>query len=238
MADGAISITPRDIYADLRPVMKDSRWKKSLETYFCHAYHPLDPHKVGDVIQEFASQHGFAVYDMTARLHKTRTMTDLVKLYSTCVKLAMAKPMTLFFIAPNLEIPFSLNVVEGLFALRTSLVTGSFNIFFQDRSDASDKEKKCMRGKCFNLVLFQDDNITTLSNNTVPEIHRQLECLVSECPICLELLCDINHGALSYPFECSHAFHHTCVVNCKECPTCRTKHRMKGVVTFEMKRVG
>ena len=240
MLDGSIGTDPIDIYAAMKPFMTEVRWKQPIEAYFSHAYNPLDPCDVGGIIQEFASHHDFAVHDMTARLckDKIRTMEDLVKLYSTCAKLAVAKPRTLFFIVPNLEIPNSLSVVEGMFALRASLVCGSFNVFFQDKRNATNKEKKCMRGRCFNLVLFQDDNIASLSNKTIPEIHRQLEDLVAECPICFELLSDIKHGAVNYPFECGHAFHDKCVVECKECPNCRTTRRMKGVVTFKMEHVG
>ena len=236
MADGSIGKV-MDIYNAIKPRMKEDRWKQPIEAYFSHPYDPLNPCDVGSTIQEFASQHGFDIHDMTARLckDKIRTMEDLVKLYSTCVKLALVKPRTLFFMVPNLEIPNSLSVVEGLFALRTSLVCGSFNVFFQNKRNATNKEKKCMRGRCFNLVLFQNDNITSLSNNTISEIRRQLEHLVAECPICFELLSDIDNGAINYPFECGHAFHHKCVSECKECPNCRTTRRMKGVVTFEVK---
>jgi hypothetical protein len=240
MLDGSIGTDPIDIYALMKPSMTEDRWKQPIEAYFSHAYNPLDSRDVCGAIQEFASQHGFAVYDMTAQLckDKIRTMEDLVKLYSTCAKLAVAKPKTLFFIVPNLEIPNSLSVVEGLFALRMSLMCGSFAVFFRDKRGATIKEKKVMRGRCYNLVLFQDDNITSLSNNTIVEIRRQLDDLVAECPICFELLCDINHGAVNYPFECGHAFHDKCVAECKECPNCRTTRRMKGVVTFNMARVG
>jgi hypothetical protein len=235
MADGTIRIETIDIYASLLHHMSDDRWKESIETYFHHSYSPLDPDEICDTIQKFASQHGFALHNMTERLHSIRTMVDLVKLYSTCVKLAMVKPKTLFFIVSNLYFPKSLNVMEGLFALRQHLITGSFNILFNMKRGATDKEKRCMHGRCYDLVLFQGDNIITLSNNTIPEIYRQLECLVAECPICLERLSDVDYGSVHYPFACGHAFHHQCVADCKECPSCRTAHRMKGIVTFEMK---
>lgn len=242
MSDGQVNIAMTDIYASIKPVMNEKRWRQPIEAYFSHSYNPLDPCAVRDIIQEFASQHDFATHDMTVPLckDKVRTMEDLVKLYSTCAKLAMAKPRTLFFIVPDLEIPNSLSVVEGLFALRTSLLCSSFNVFFQDKRRATAKEKKLIRGrrfKRFNLVLFQDDNIASLSNHTLPEIRRQLEDLVAECSVCLELLTDINHGAINYPFECMHAFHDKCVASCKECPKCRTTCKMKGVVTFEMARI-
>ena len=237
MTDGIVSTKPMDLYAMLKHVMKEERWKQPIETYFSHVYDPLNPRQIGDTIQEFAHEHGFAVHDMTPQVAKVHTMEDVVKLYSTCAKVGVAKPNTLFFMVPNLEVPNSLNVVQGLFAFRTSLVSGSFNVFFQDKRSATAKEKKCMRGKRFNLVLFQNDNIITLSNNTIPEIRRQLDNLVTECPICFELLSDINYGAVNYPFECGHAFHDKCVAKCKECPTCRTTAKMKGVVTFELVRV-
>lgn len=237
MLDGSIGTGPIDIYAMMKPLMTEERWKQRIEAYFSHSYNPLDPRDVSGTIQEFASQYGFAVHDMTARLDNIRTMEDLVKLYSTCAKLAVSKSKTLFCLVPDLEIPNSLSVVQGLFALRASLVCGSFNVFFQDKRGATKKEKEVMRGRCFNLVLFQDDNIMSLSNNTILEIRRQLDDLVVECPICFELLCDINHGAVNYPFECGHAFHDKCVAECKECPNCRTSRKMKGVVTFQVVRV-
>jgi hypothetical protein len=225
-----------DIYAELLPLINDHRWNQSIDTYFYYAYDPHDPDETEKVIQKFALSHGFELYNMTARLDKIRTMVDLVKLYSTCVKLAISKPKTLFFMVPNLEFSNSLSVVEGLFTLRKSLVSGSLNVFFKDKREATTNEKKCMRGGRYDLVLFQDDNIVTLSNNTMLEIHRQLECLVAECPICFELLSDINYGAINYPFACGHAFHHQCVAMCTVCPTCRTIHKAKRVVNFEMKR--
>lgn len=236
MADGTMFDTI-DIYASLLHHMSDDRWKQPIERYFHHSYSPLDPDEIDDTIQKFASQHGFVLYDMTERLHGIRTMVDLVKLYSTCVKLALLKPKTLFCIVSNLRFPKSLSVMEGLFALRKYLVSGSLNVLFKKKGGATDKEKKCMHGRCYDLVLFQSDNIVTLSNNTIPEILRQLECLVTECPICLERLTDIDYGSINYPFACGHAFHYQCVGQCNECPTCRTTHKMKGVVTFELKHV-
>lgn len=227
-----------DIYHLLKPLMTDkNKWEQPIERYFHHGYDPMDPRDIGASIHAFATEYGFAIYDMTPQLHKTRTMKDLVKLYSTCVKLAQAQPKTLFFMVPNLEIPNSLSVVEGFFALRASLLAGSLNVFLQNKRDATKKEKKCMRGRCYNLVLLQSDNIITLSNNTILEIRRQLENLVADCPICLEKLSDEKYGAVYYPFECGHAFHDLCVSQCKECPTCRETKMMKGIVTFEMKRV-
>ena len=238
MADGMVFTSVTDLYAILKPhILNDSRWGEPIEAFFHQEYNPLDPGDIHDVIKEFASQHSFELHDMCAHLPRTRTVTDLAKLYSTCVKLAMAQPNKLFFMVPQLELPHSLNVVEGFFALRTSLTSGSFNVLFKNKRKATVKEKQCMRAKCFNLVLFQDDNVVTVSNNTVAEIRRHLDDLIGECPICLEPLADINCGAIAYPFKCGHAFHDACVTACQECPTCRTTHKMKGRVQFNTTRL-
>ena len=66
---------------------------------------------------------------------------------------------------------------------------------------------------------------------------RQLDNLVTECPICFELLSDINYRMVRSTIRLNVDTPFTddkCVAKCKECPTCRTTAKMKGVVTFEL----
>ena len=144
--------------------------------------------------------------------------------------MAAAKPKTLFFVLPNVNVPHSLTVLEGLFALRASMLAGSFRIFFRDRSGATKKEADLMRSRMYDMCLWQSDNIVLLVNNNADEMRRKLDDLVTECSICLEPLTDIAHGSIVYPYRCQHAFHSFCVQKCHECPLCRTAWKSRKTV--------
>jgi hypothetical protein len=224
----AIKVT--DIYDMFRHCLStQSRWCIPIPEVFHQQFSPNGVQCV-DVVAGFAREHKFETYDMTDRLSKIHTMADLVKFYSTCCKLALSKPNTLFFVAPTLDVPHSLTVVEGLFALRASLIAGSLHIFFRDRKNATPREKELMRTRVYDLFLWQADNIVLLSNNTTDEMRRKLSDLVTECSICLEPLTDTTHGSITYPYRCEHAFHCMCVEACTECPLCRNAWKSKKIV--------
>lgn len=208
--------------------MTQPRWSQHISKVFNQQYVPGLP--CDPIIADFARHNNFEMHDLTQQLTKVITLSDLVKFYSTCSKLAVAKPRTLFFITAKVEISNSLSVLEGIFALRASLLAGSFRIFFRDYKNATKKERKTMRSKVYDLCLWQSDNILLSSNSSDIEIMRRLEELVSECCICLEQLTDEQHGSVVYPFRCEHAFHSSCVKMCSECPVCRNSWKADRVV--------
>lgn len=229
MSDGT-AITVPDIYALLREsIAREPKWTQSISAVFDQQYTPSDVQH-SRIIAEFAHKNDFQMCDMTPRLSKVQSMSDLVKLYSTCSKLALAQPKTLFYVLPDMDTPHSLSVLEGLFALRLSLLAGSLRIFFRDRKDATPKERGLMRTKVYDLCLWQSDNIVLLSNNTENEMRRKLSDLVVECSICFESLTDISHGSIVYPYRCEHAFHSLCVQECTECPLCRNNWKPRRTV--------
>lgn len=217
-----------DLFSMLRASMTQPCWSQPISMVFNQQYVPDVP--CDPIIADFARHNNFEMHDLTQQLTKVITMSDLVKFYSTCSKLAVAKPKTLFFITAKVEIPNSMSVLEGLFALRASLIAGSFHIFLRDYKNANKKERKCMRCKVYNMCLWQSDNILLSSNSNAIEIKRRLEELISECGICLEQLTDEQHGTIVYPFRCAHAFHCVCVKKCTECPMCRNRWKADGVV--------
>ena len=225
--------TVQDIYAELREtISSDSRWSRLLSQVFNQEFVPSNVPRA-DIVAEFARDNGFHLCDMTTRLTKVQSMSDLVKFYSTCTKLALAQPKTLYFIVPDVDASHSLCVLEGLHALRASLLAGSFSIFFRDRTNATTAQMKVMRTRKYDLCLWQADNIVLLSNCTEHEMRRKLNDLVAECSICLEYLTDMVNGSVVYPFRCEHAFHSRCVQTCAECPECRNKWK-PGRTVFKL----
>lgn len=219
-----------DLYHSLRHrVASDSRWSQPISETFNQQYVPSDI-PCAQIISGFAHEHEFEMCDMTSKLSKIVTMADLLKFYSTCSKLAMAKPRVLLFVLASVDVPHSLTVLEGLFALRGSLLAGNFRIFFRDRRNATSKEKQVMRTKVYNLCLWQADNILLLSNNDADEMRRKLNDLVCECSVCLEALTSLANGSVVYPFRCEHAFHSSCVKDCTTCPLCRNRWKPRRVV--------
>lgn len=226
MSDGT-AITIPDIYALLREsIAKDSRWTDIISTVFNQQFIPSDVQR-GKIIADFARDNNFQMCDMTTKLSRIQSMTDLIKFYSTCTRLALAQPNTLIFVISNVDVPHSLTVLEGLFALRSSLLAGSFRIFFRDRQNATRKEKQLMRTQVYDVCLWQADNILLLNNNTEHEMIRKLNDLVVECSICLDPLA---HGSIVYPYRCGHAFHSCCVQKCTECPLCRNNQKPRRIV--------
>lgn len=219
-----------NIYISLSHVRAaDSRFKDQLATHFNQEYEPHDVGRVHAIIREFATLNGFAVHDLNQQVARTCTVDDLIKLYSTCVKLAMGQPMTLFYLAPDIASPHSLTVLEGLFAVRATLLSGRINILFRDRRGSSKMEIKCMRHKQYNICLFQNDNLILLNNCTMLEIKRELDVLITECPICLESLVDVTNGQIQKPSKCGHSFHQGCARKLVACPVCRETRMMREV---------
>ena len=224
----AYAVESKDIYDELRAtIATQPQWSQPLADVFTQEYAPL-PRK--EIIADFARENSFEVCDLTDRLSRVVTMTDLLKFYSTCSKLAIARPQTLLYVVPTLDAPHSLSVVEGLFALRASLLAGNFCIFFRDRKGATKKERTLMRTRVYDLCLWQSDNLVLLSNNTDDEVRRKLCDIVRECSICLDPLTDQANGTIVYPYRCGHAFHSDCVQECKECPLCRTPWKGRATV--------
>jgi len=226
--------TVLDIYDALRGGMAgDARWSTPISEIFNQQYAPGDV-PCDQIIADFARENAFDMCDMTDKLSNVVTMADLVKLYSTCSKLAIAKPKMLFFVLAKLQAPRSMSVLEGLFALRAALIAGNLSVFFRERKNVTKKEKQLMRTRAYDLCLFQSDNIVLLSNNTADEMRRKLNDLVAECSICLEPLTDVKGGSIVYPFRCEHSFHSSCAQECHECPLCRNSWAAKRTV-FELR---
>ena len=236
MADGEY-IDVLDIYAHVRgAIALRSEWTRPLSEVFTQQYVPSDVPR-DEIVAEFAHQNEFNTCDLTERLSKVITLIDLLKFYSTCSKLAMAQPNKLIFVVSNVDIPHSLSVLEGLFALRLSLLAGSFCIFLRDRKNATRKQKALMRTQVYDLCLWQADNIVLLSSTDADEMRRKLNGLVDECSICLEPLINQAHGTIVYPYRCEHAFHSSCVHECTACPLCRNHWKPRRAV-FELRRGG
>ena len=222
----------QDLYQSLsHHFNKDTRWRQSVHTVFCQEYAPRDPDQTRDLLKRFASEHGFEPEDRTTKLNSVHTVCDVLKLYSVLVRMAILRPNVLFFVLPDVQVPASLSVVEGLYALRMALVVGDIDIFLRKAP-----KTHVTRTRRYDLCAFQADNIVLSSNQTWGELLRSLEDLVGECPMCLDQLTNVTCGLIVYPFKCHHAFHHDCIKQVMgadgeaACPTCREVHKAKGVV--------
>lgn len=218
----------QNLYASLRGHHQtDLRWKQPIAKVFCQEYTPRDSEDTISLVQTFARDHGFDIEDRSKNLGQVQTVADLLKLYSVLVKLAIGRPKTLFVLVPVVEVPTSLSVLEGMYALRMALLAGDFDILFRT------SKTNLTRTRRYDLCLFQADNIVLASHQTSAELRRTLEDLVSECPLCLEPLTDDSCGQIVIPFKCRHAFHNRCIATLKResgCPTCRQVFLSKGVV--------
>ena len=239
--DEAIVHMPRGVLVEeqnlyrslLGHIQRDpARWDRPVHAVFCQEYAPQDPDETRGVLREFADEHGFELEDRTAKLGHVRTVRDVLKLYQVLVQLATMRPGTLFFVVPDVHMPTSLSVVEGLYALRLSMLAGDLDVFLRNAP-----KTELTRTRRYDLVAFQSDNIVLAANQSRSELSRSLADLVGECPVCLEPFTDASCGPIVYPFRCRHALHHPCFKQAYKatdaCPTCREVRAVKSLLLAE-----
>jgi|MDSZ01.1.fsa_nt_gb hypothetical protein len=235
-----------DLYAVLKAsgqLDEDPRWKTLVTECFTHEYVPHDVSATRTVLREFAEQHGFELCERSSNLARLVRLRDVLQFYTTLTKLALQQPKKLLALLPDVEeVPNSLGAIEGLFALRAAILAGNMSIFFREWAALSPTERLCLRGRRYDLVLFQADNIVLASSKSHEEIRRDLDSLVSECPVCLDPLTDERNGLVCYPFKCMHALHSQCAKDSgvskgpdkPACPVCRVEHRPKKSAKFTL----
>jgi hypothetical protein len=205
-----------------------------IESVYNTEYNEPGPFVI-ETLTEFAKTNNFTLNNCEKWIGKIKTVRDVIKFHRKICEIAKLKKNDLFYIIPNIEIPNSLSVVEGLFAVQAFVDSKGdpFYLFKQKygQKQLSAIKKEYLKTRNFQVFIFQNDNYLSATNSDPSRLRQQLKTLVDECPVCFEPFVDAH---VIYPFKCNHGIHHLCYLELtpelqKQCITCASTKKVKYI---------